>query len=535
MIALVSASAAGGSGITFVGVESGAPPDFKTQRWSLRTQPKELAVKNDIHGGSGHYVLAPGVDVNEAVDTPARIDSHGTVIRKPDFLKNHPVPGAGKWVNFPGYSTVTIPFATDKTDAFRIGGISTRADASVGKDAEMMASEAFRFELSSDAAFRLGIMVDAFNSPDFAPDFISVRLDGGDGFCINATPLTRDNSPDLVLFDINGKAGESYTVSLHRKPPVAGAELGFSLITFDRLSGVDSQPPPEKISAQIGEFSREGEYMKDYYLFNEGGTIHLFYNVGTASATQGWNEAGNEKAFGHATSKDLKHWEHHPRVLHAIPGTWEGEVVSAPSIVKHEGVYYMVYTGFDDRVHGKQSIGLATSKDLFEWKRHPGNPVCTAPDWVITHPNGWVDFRDAHIIRHGDEFLMFTMATTTKGEGAIALASSKDAVTWQDHGPAIITFSQPESPRVFEHNGTFYMFATSANGRKLVKTRDPKSNKWEDVPFEWPAPGLWSGWEVVEFEGRTVFAAFLWKTDGNFIRFWDVEWDGDVPRVIYHK
>ena len=46
---------------------------------------------------------------------------------------------------------------------------------------------------------------------------------------------------------------------------------------------------------------------------------------------------------------------------------------------------------------------------------------------------------------------------------------------------------------------------------------------------------MWSGWEVVEFEGRTVFAAFLWKTEGNFIRFWDVEWDGDVPRVIYHK
>ena len=533
MIALASASAASGSGITFVGVESGTPPDFKAQRWSLRTQPKELAVKNDIHGGSGHYVLAPGVDVHHPEVDPARIDSFGTIIRKPDFLKNHPRPVAGKWVNANGYYLVTKPFAANQADAFRIGGISVRVDAS--PDAEMLTSEAFSFELATDAEFRLGIMVDALDSGDYAPDFVSVRLNGSDDFSINAPALTRDRSPDLVLFDIKGKAGERYTISLHRKQSDTDVVMGFSLITFDRLSGEDSLPPPEKISAHIGEFSREGEYMKDYYLFNEGGTIHLFYNVGTASATQCWTEAGNEKAFGHATTKDLKNWEHHPRILHSIPGTWEGEVVSAPSILKHDGMYHMTYTGFDDRHRGMQTIGLATSKDLFHWERYEGNPVYRAPQWAALNPNGWEDCRDAHIIRHGDEFLMFTMVHTAKGEGAIALASSPDLKTWKDHGPAIITFEAPESPRVFEHNGTFYMFATSGHGRTLVKTRDPKSNKWEPVPFEWPAPGLWSGWEVVEFEGRTVFAAFLWKMDGNFIRFWDVEWDGDVPRVIYHR
>lgn len=533
VIALVSASAASGSGITFVGVESGAAPDFKSQRWSLRTQPKEHAVKADLYGGSGHYVLAPDVDVHQQEVDPARIDSFGTVIRKPDFLKDHPVTGAGNWVNFPSYSTVTKPFAASIADAFRIGGISARIDAS--PDVEMLTSEAFSFELASDAAFRLGIMVDAFDSGNYAPDFVSVRLNGSDEVCMTATALTRDMIPDLVLFDIQGKAGGSYTVSLHSKLPATSAVMGFSLITFDRLSGEDSQPPPEKISTHIGEFSREGEYMKDYYLFNEGGTIHLFYNVGTAGQTQDWTDAGNEKAFGHATTKDLKNWEHHPRILQCIPGTWEGEVVSAPSIVKHEGVFHMIYTGFDDRHRGMQTIGFATSKDLFNWERYEGNPVYRAPEWAALNPNGWEDCRDAHLLRHGDEFLMFSMVHTAKGEGAIALASSPDLKTWKDLGPAIITFNMPESPRVFEHNGTFYMFATSGMGRTLVKTRDPKSNKWEPVPFEWPAPGLWSGWEVVEFEGRTVLAAFLWKADGNFIRFWDVEWDGDVPRVIYHK
>ena len=101
-------------------------------------------------------------------------------------------------------------------------------------------------------------------------------------------------------------------------------------------------------------------------------------------------------------------------------------VVSAPSIIQHDGLYYMFYTGFDDRVPGKQTVGLATSKDLFEWKRHPGNPVYEAPDWAERRPDGWIDCRDSHVLKNGDEFFLFTMVTTKDGKGAIALASSKN-------------------------------------------------------------------------------------------------------------
>jgi hypothetical protein len=77
------------------------------------------------------------------------------------------------------------------------------------------------------------------------------------------------------------------------------------------------------------------------------------------------------------------------------------------------------------------------------------------------------------------------------------------------------------------------MFATSGHGRILVKSKDPKSGKWEEVPFRWLAPGLWSGWEVVEDGGRTIFSAFEWKANGNFVRFWEVDWDGETPIVKY--
>jgi hypothetical protein len=169
--------------------------------------------------------------------------------------------------------------------------------------------------------------------------------------------------------------------------------------------------PLPVIDHKIGEFSREGEYLENYYVFKDNDTFHLFYNVGNAGESQQWFEPGNEKAFGHATSKDFKTWKHHPRILDVVPGTWEGMVVSAPSIIKHEGVYYMFYTGFDDRVPGKQTVGLATSKDLFRWQRHEGNPVYEAPPWADRRGDGWIDCRDSHGIKYGDGFLLFTMVS----------------------------------------------------------------------------------------------------------------------------
>jgi predicted GH43/DUF377 family glycosyl hydrolase len=208
-------------------------------------------------------------------------------------------------------------------------------------------------------------------------------------------------------------------------------------------------------------------------------------------------------------------------------------VVSAPSIIKHDGTYYMFYTGFDDRVPGKQTVGLATSKDFFNWERHPGNPVYEAPEWAERRPDGWIDCRDSHVVKYGDEFLLFTMVTTKEGKGAIALASSKNLVDWEDLGPAVTTFKEPESPRVFEHDGKFYMFISSAHGRQLLRATNPKTGPWEEVPFRWPAPGLWSGWETVDEGDRTIFSAFEWKSFGNFIRVWEVKWKDGVPAVVY--
>jgi predicted GH43/DUF377 family glycosyl hydrolase len=471
---------------------------------------KDMKVNGWVFFGSERIVDGFG-------DTSHRIDS------LPSYVDGLAVAPAAKIACFSGYARVPVPGVTTNH-----GGTLTLMG--VENSVEMIS---FRIGSPLPPKARLAMLVDNLGT-DFAYVSRSIRLvvDGVEGVPAELAP---DGQPDWIYWDL-ADLKQGVEISLRVQAQQGVATLG-GLVFLSAKTGAPGKSgttePLPVIDRKVGEFSREGEYMKDYFVHREGDTFHLFYNVGRAGEAQDWQAPGNEKAFGHATSKDLKTWKHHPRVLEAIPGTWEGEVVSAPSIVKHDGTYYLFYTGFDDRVHGKQTIGLATSKDLFHWERHASNPVHQAPPWTARNASGWLDCRDAHVIKYGNEFLMFTMVTTAEGKGAIAVASSPDLLEWTDLGPAVVTFTTPESPRVFEHEGSYYMIASSAHGKELFKTSNPKTGPWESLPFQWPAPGLWSGWEVVEDGNRTIFSAFEWKSFGNHIRFWDVRWNHGVPNVKY--
>ena len=442
----------------------------------------------------------------------------------PTYVAQVAVAQGARVARFAGYATV--PVSQDKES---LAGTLTLDGAS--DQAELLT---IRMGADAPPTLKLAVLTDNLGGPDYAPRGIRLAIDGERGPMATVTP---NGTPDWLIWNLP-RLKEGSEISLRVEAHKGVAAIG-GLLFLSSSPDVTQKPvaagPLPVIDHKIGEFSREGEYLKDYYVFKEGDTFHLFYNVGIAGESQQWFEAGNEKAFGHSTSKDFKTWQHHPRVLNAVPGSWEGMVVSAPSIIKHDGTYYMFYTGFDDRVPGKQTIGLATSKDLFHWERHPRNPIYEAPPWADRRADGYIDCRDSHVIKYGDEFLLFTMVSTSKsaGKGAIALAVSKNLIDWEDLGPAVETFKEPESPRVFQHGEYFYMFVSSAYGKQLLRTSNPKKGPWNQIPFRWPAPGLWSGWEVVEDGNRTIFSAFEWKSFGNHIRFWDVSWNDGIPHVVY--
>ena len=484
--------------------------------WFDATDPSRAAAALWADRYVDGWLFFGGGKVGDYGDTSQRVES------LPAYVESMAVAAGARTANFPGYAAVGLP-----------DGKGSMAGTLTLSDTQGLA-DLLTIRVREDVphVLRLAVLVDNLGMADYVPRQAVLFVNGRASGEVVVQP---DGQPDWVYWDLSElEPGAELTLRVEVDKGVAaiGGLVFLSPQPGAARNKVQAGVLPV-IDRKVGEFSREGEYVKDYYVFREGDTFHLFYNVGNAGETQQWFEAGNEKAFGHATSKDLKTWEHHPRVLEAVPASWEGMVVSAPSIIKHDGIYYMFYTGFDDRVPGKQTIGLATSKDLFNWERHPGNPVYEAPEWAERRPDGWIDCRDAHVIKYGDEFLLFTMVTTKDGKGAIALASSKNLTDWEDLGPAVNTFKEPESPRVFEYDGKFYMFISSAYGKRLLRATNPKTGPWDEVLFRWPVPGLWSGWETVDEGERTIFSAFEWKSFGNLIRFWNVRWKDGVPEVVY--
>ena len=292
----------------------------------------------------------------------------------------------------------------------------------------------------------------------------------------------------------------------------------------------------------LGYFAKPGEYMKDFFFLKDGETYHLIYNRGEAGPEQSWLVKGNEDSFGHATSTDLVNWEFHDPVMHADQGNWEELVISAPCIKKIDGVWKMFYTGFAAKPKGYQAIGMAESDDLVHWRKDPDNPIYEGPGWAYVRTEkgheGYYDCRDPHVIEYEGRYLMYTSVLTNWNEGAIAIAKTTDFRNWTDCGWAFTEpktndhgFGRvPESPAVFERDGWYYMLTSQNAG---YKTRTPDKPCWERFDFPWPKEGFYAAFEVVQEGDRYIGAAFNWKTEGNFILFWEFDWVDGNPSIDY--
>ncbi|MCP4751682.1 MAG: glycosyl hydrolase family 32 [Proteobacteria bacterium] len=186
----------------------------------------------------------------------------------------------------------------------------------------------------------------------------------------------------------------------------------------------------------------------------------------------------DEKFFAHATSADpfTGEWKKQEHVLHAEYDDWGEMHVWAPYIVKHDDLFHMFYCG-GDMEHETYKIHLATSDDLWQWKRHPENPMVV---------DGF-DARDPMVIRHDGQWIMYYTATSEPAGGnhVVAAVTSRDLIHWSDKTVVFVhpkegTFGGPtESPFVVERNNKFHLF---------VCTNNPYNDSVvyeSDSPFQW--------------------------------------------------
>ena len=184
----------------------------------------------------------------------------------------------------------------------------------------------------------------------------------------------------------------------------------------------------------------------------------------------------DEDNFAHAIAMSLnrKPWDKKRFALTADPSVGETHLW-APCVVSHKGVHYMFYcAGGEDNT--KYKINLATSTDLWAWKRHPKNPMVV---------DGW-DARDPFVLKNGDKWVMYYTATSDPGGGnhIVAYRTSSDLVTWGERHTAFTepgegkgTYGGPcESPFVVKRGEYFYLFVGPRGGYRgtdVFRSKDP--------------------------------------------------------------
>ena len=138
--------------------------------------------------------------------------------------------------------------------------------------------------------------------------------------------------------------------------------------------------------------------------------------------------------LGLAWSTDLWHWQRAQQQPILVPedgGEWEQAGLYKPCLLEHEGTFYLFYNAKNKQTGWIEQTGLATSRDLRHWERHPKNPL------LRVGPRGsWrQDFlSDPAIYRLGDQWINACFGAhfapeSSRAEGG--LAWSPDLINWE--------------------------------------------------------------------------------------------------------
>lgn len=278
----------------------------------------------------------------------------------------------------------------------------------------------------------------------------------------------------------------------------------------------------ERVGSGVGAGERfriydpsEGEskswYVNDHtFVRGPDGTWHLFGITHEEPA-----DPLDETYFAHATADhlDQRQWVKQEPVIHADVDSGETHVW-APYVLKHRGVYYMFYAG-GTADHERYRMQLATSTDLYHWKRHPDRPLFT---------DGY-DARDPMVRRVGDRWVMYYTATTRRdgGHHLVAYRTSKDLRHWSARHTALKhpvtgTFGGPtESPFVVRRGDDYYLFVCCTSyytDTRVFHSKNPLRFDVDDQVGQIDEHAS----EVVRAGGRWYVSGAGWGQGGVYLR-----------------
>lgn len=140
------------------------------------------------------------------------------------------------------------------------------------------------------------------------------------------------------------------------------AKIGLAWTEDENLLEWHRLPEPILTPEEGAEWEQGGLYKE--CLVEHEGKFYLYYNA-KDTKKRGWIEQ-----TGVATSTDLVNWERyeHNPVLKVTPDAWDSGFASDPCVLKDGDTWVMYYFGFN---YKKAQEGIALSKDMFNWEKHP--------------------------------------------------------------------------------------------------------------------------------------------------------------------
>jgi len=189
-------------------------------------------------------------------------------------------------------------------------------------------------------------------------------------------------------------------------------------------------------------FGKAGAY--DHGGVTFGGLLFESYDIKAPRTPKKWNnrywvlygcyprQGGYEirpGAEGAAWSEDGRTWQRasEDTPILSVQGAadWERDCIYQPWLVEHAGRFWDFYNAARG---GAEQMGVATSTDLRNWTRHPGNPI------VRNRPGGFdAQFcSDGKVFRDGDHWVMFYFGVG-RGGAHIMVAFSRDLLHWTSH------------------------------------------------------------------------------------------------------
>ncbi|HEX3997601.1 MAG TPA: hypothetical protein VHX65_03515 [Pirellulales bacterium] len=181
--------------------------------------------------------------------------------------------------------------------------------------------------------------------------------------------------------------------------------------------------PPRTVLPPRKETGWEVEVNRPVVIRRDDG-YHMWYT----------GQAGGHSAIGYATSRDGTLWRRmSDRPVLSADQPWEKVAVMCPDVIwdAQAKLLRMWYSGGEQ--YEPDAIGYATSPDGLNWTKNKSNPIFR-PDPRAAWEHHKVTA--VHVVRRGDEYLMFYIGFRDTAHAQIGVARSKDGITNWQRNPA---------------------------------------------------------------------------------------------------